>query len=66
MVTTSKKVLKIVRSAARLPIRVSSSLGTGKNSFLPIPGEIPVTILRVQALSCQDLESKDRSGFCDP
>jgi phosphatidylserine decarboxylase len=63
---TSKEVLKIVRSAARLPIRVSSSLGTDKDSFLPIPGEIPVTILRVQVLSCQDLESKDRSGFCDP
>ncbi|KAI0245970.1 phosphatidylserine decarboxylase-domain-containing protein [Lactifluus subvellereus] len=69
MVASSKKGLKIgraLRSAARLPIRVSSGRGSGRNSFSPIPGETPAVVLHVQILSCQDLESKDRNGFSDP
>jgi hypothetical protein len=62
---TSKKGLEIgraLRSAARLPIRVSAGRGSGRNSFLPIPGEAPIVILRVRVLSCQDLVAKDRIG----
>ncbi|KAI9454377.1 phosphatidylserine decarboxylase-domain-containing protein [Lactarius psammicola] len=70
MVTsTRKKGLKIgraLRSAALLPIRVSAGRGSGRNAFLPGPGEAPVVVLRVQILSCQNLESKDRNGYSDP
>jgi hypothetical protein len=69
MVATSKKGLKIgraLRSAARLPIRVSARRGSGRSSYLPTPGESPISILRVQILSCQDLEGKARNGSSDP
>ena len=64
-----KKGLKIgraLRSAAKFPIRVSAGRGSGRNAYLPGNGEVPVVILRVQILSCQDLETKERNGYRDP
>lgn len=69
MVASKKKGLKIgraLRSAALLPIRVSAGRGSGRNAFLPGNGEAPVVVLRVQILSCQNLEAKDRNGYSDP
>ncbi|KAA1476264.1 hypothetical protein DENSPDRAFT_884196 [Dentipellis sp. KUC8613] len=66
----AKKGLKIGRnalmSAARLPARVSGGLGSGRNNFTPIQGEVPIVILRVQVLGCCDLLAKDRGGSSDP
>ncbi|KAI0067215.1 hypothetical protein BV25DRAFT_1819523 [Artomyces pyxidatus] len=65
----AKKGLKIgraLRSAARLPIRVSSGRGSGRSTFSPIPGEVPIVLLRLQIFGCQDLLAKDRNGSSDP
>ncbi|TFY74327.1 hypothetical protein EWM64_g9683, partial [Hericium alpestre] len=70
MVAAAKKGLKLgrnaLRSAARLPARVSAGRGSGRNTFTPIPGESPLVLLRVQILGCCDLLAKDRGGSSDP
>ncbi|KAI9511934.1 phosphatidylserine decarboxylase-domain-containing protein [Russula earlei] len=50
--TGKERSQDVFKSAALLPIRVSTGGGTGRNSFLPAPGETPVVILRVRILSC--------------
>ncbi len=40
--------------------------GSSRDSSSPYPSETPVIILRVQIISCQDLEAKDRNGFSNP
>lgn len=59
-----KKALKIGRALKRLPARVSG--GRGNGGFVPLPGELPVVLLRVQVLSCTKLLAKDRNGSSDP
>jgi hypothetical protein len=69
MVLAPKKALKFgraLKTAARLPARVSTGKGSGRNSFSPLPGESPVTLLRVQVVSGKGLLSKDRNGASDP
>ncbi|KAH9173673.1 hypothetical protein EDB89DRAFT_1957060 [Lactarius sanguifluus] len=45
-------------------LRRGSSRDSSESS--PSPGETPVIYLRVQVISCQDLEAKDRNGYSDP
>jgi hypothetical protein len=45
---------------------VTPMLGIGSSKNPSFPDEAPVVILRVQILSCHNLEAKNRSGYSDP
>ncbi|KAH8978798.1 C2 domain-containing protein [Lactarius hatsudake] len=47
-------------------LKLTRIFGRGTSSDSPNPGETPVVVLRVQVLSCQDLEAKDSNGKSDP
>jgi phosphatidylserine decarboxylase len=70
MVPAPKKALKIggraLRTVSRLPARVSGGRGSGRNTFSPLPGELPVVVLRLQVVGCKNLLAKDKSGHSDP
>ncbi|OCH86472.1 hypothetical protein OBBRIDRAFT_838129 [Obba rivulosa] len=69
MVPAPKKALRFgraLKTAARLPARVSGGNGGGRNAFQPLPGETPVVMLRVQILGCKNLFAKDKNGHNDP
>lgn len=60
------KIGRALRSAARLPARVASGKGSGRDVFAPMPGEPPIVLLKVQVLACAELPGKDRNGTSDP
>ncbi|KAK2463760.1 hypothetical protein APHAL10511_004253 [Amanita phalloides] len=74
MATSSQRLKKVLKSAARLPVRAvigSGSLavpfsGRGCHALTPVPGETPIIILRLQVVSCTGLLSNHRNGFNDP
>jgi phosphatidylserine decarboxylase len=70
MVPAPKKAMqlgKVLKSAAKLPTKVTSGRGSGRADVLsPIQGEQPLVLLRVQVLGCKELAAKDRGGTSDP
>jgi hypothetical protein len=53
--------LSAVPIVSRTASRTSRTSQHGRNDV-----EVPIAILRVQVISCKDLESKDRNGYSDP
>jgi len=70
MVAAPKPAIKLgraLKSAAKLPARVTSGRGSGRGDALsPVQGEQTLVLLRVQILRCRDLAAKDRGGTSDP
>lgn len=71
--TTTKKsahkLTRVLKSAARIPVPLPRSLKSARRSIAnltPLSGELPLTHLRLQVLSCTSLLGKDRSGTSDP
>lgn len=61
------KFKRALRSAARLPARVSASRSSSaRTAFAPLPNELPLVLLRIQVLGCSALIAKDRNDFSDP
>jgi phosphatidylserine decarboxylase len=67
--TTSKKpahkLKRVFKSAARIPVSLTTARSSLTN-LTPFPGELPLTHLRLQVLSCTNLLAKDRNGSSDP
>jgi C2 domain len=63
------KLKRVFKSAARFPVPLPRSLTSARKSLTnltPLPGELPLTHLRLQVLSCTGLLAKDRNGASDP
>ncbi|EJD07089.1 uncharacterized protein FOMMEDRAFT_103160 [Fomitiporia mediterranea MF3/22] len=62
------KIKKALKGAARLPkrVRISGGQGGGRNNMNPMPGELPIVLLRVQVIRCNNLLAKDKNGTSDP
>ncbi|KAG6812726.1 hypothetical protein H0H92_000943 [Tricholoma furcatifolium] len=54
------QIKRALRSAARLPSRLTTTL------ISPSASEAPLVLLRIQILGCSNLAAKDRSGSSDP
>ena len=65
----TRKFSRVFKSATRFPVPLPRSLTSARSSIanlVPLPGELPLTNLRLQVLSCTDLLAKDRNGTSDP
>ncbi|KAG6332884.1 hypothetical protein ID866_6202, partial [Astraeus odoratus] len=62
----AQKLGRALKTAARLPARVSGGRGSGRNRLSPSPGEQPVVLLRVQVIGCRDLAPRSKNASCDP